>query len=315
MEAAHAPPAHGSGYLALFVGLFFVSTSGPFLVAAKMDALAMVVVRMLGSAVILLAWARSRGLRLHGRHVRRTLLGAALLAAHFALWLKAFDLTDFASNLLLLVAQPVVAALLGAAVGEPPTRRTWASVALAAIGLGIIARGDFSLGPRALLGDGMCIVGALAIALFYVVTKRARAETPLAPFLGVVLLAGGLFILPLALASGSRFSGYSGATWAWAAALVVVTTIGGHGLLNVAARRVSLFSLNVVIVLEPAIGIGLGALMFGARVTPVQLAGGVLLAAAVWVGLAGEHRRVRSGSTAPPAPDGGLRTRPSPPPA
>lgn len=305
-----------SGYAALFIGLFFVSTSGPFLVAARMDALAMVVVRMLGSAIVLLAWARARGLRLEGRHVGRTLLGAALLAAHFALWLKAFDLTDFASNLLLLVAQPVVAALLGAAVGEPPTRRTWASVALAALGLGIIARGDFSLGPRALLGDGMCIVGALAIALFYVVTRRARAETPLAPFLGAVFLAGGLFVLPLALVSGSRFGGYSSTSWAWAGALVFVTTIGGHGLLNVAARRVSLFSLNVVIVLEPAIGIGLGALMFGARVTPGQLAGGGLLAGAVWVGLLGEHRRARSVvATAPPAPDGALRTRPSPPPA
>jgi drug/metabolite transporter (DMT)-like permease len=48
---------------------------------------------------------------------------------------------------------------------------------------------------------------------------------------------------------------------------------------------VTLFVLNIVIVLEPAIAIAMGALLFGARVTALQLGGGVLLAAAVVVGL------------------------------
>lgn len=279
-------PSAGA-YVALFSGLVCVSTSGPFLVMARMDAYAVVLYRMLLSAIVLLAWARARSLGFDRRHLRRICLGGFLLAAHFALWVKAFDLTDFASNLLLLVAQPVMAAALGRAVGEAPTRRTWISIALATIGLLAIARGDFALGPRALLGDLISVVGSAAITLFYAVTRRARAETPLPTFLGLTFVAGSAVMVPICLVAQAPLLAYPAASWAYLAALVLVTTVLGHGLMNLAARHVKLFTLNVVIVLEPAIGIALGALLFDARVSVEQVAGGVLLAAAVAIGLRG----------------------------
>jgi drug/metabolite transporter (DMT)-like permease len=189
----------------------------------------------------------------------------------------------------LLVAQPVIAALLGIRLGQHPTRETWISIALSLVGLTIIAGGDFALGPRALLGDLMCILGDLAIALFYVVTHEERRELPLSSFMAVTLLFGALVELPLVLASGARLGGYPSEAYGWLLALILVTTMGGHGLMNVAARQVRLFTLNVVIVLEPPIGILIGAGLFGARVTALQIAGGVLLAAAVVIGLRQER--------------------------
>lgn len=77
-------------------------------------------------------------------------------------------------------------------------------------------------------------------------------------------------------------AGFSGASWAWLWTMVVVTTLGGHGLLNYAARTLSLLTVNIVIVLEPAIAILLGAWLFGATVTWLQVVGGLLLSAAVF---------------------------------
>jgi drug/metabolite transporter (DMT)-like permease len=271
--------------VALFTGLFLVSTSGPFIKMAHFDAYATVFWRTALTAPLFLVFAR----RIEREHRPRVLLGALLFAAHFLLWVKAFDLTDFASNLLLLVAQPVIAAALGTRLGEPPTSRTWISVALALVGLGIIAGGDFALGARALAGDAMCIAAGLAITLFYVVTRDARAATPLAAFMGWNMVAIAAISLPIVLlASGGDPAPLlveDPARWAWMLALVVLTTVAGHGLMNLAARGVTLFALNIVIVLEPAIAIAMGAMLFGARVTPTQLGGGVLLAAAVIVGL------------------------------
>lgn len=282
--SAHLPQ------LALFAGLVLVSTSGPFIVLAHMDAYTIVLYRMIFAAALFLAWAAGRGeLRIERRHVTRTVIGALFLTSHFLLWVKAFDLTDFASNLLLLVAQPVIAALLGIRLGEPPTRETWISIGLASAGLAVIAGGDFALGPRALLGDAMCIAGGFAIAMFYVVTREARAETPLATFMGATLATGSLATLPVVLIAGTRLRGYAGEGWAWLFALVVLTTVGGHGLMNLAARHVKLFTLNVVIVLEPAIAIAMGAVLIDKRVTPLQLGGGVLLAGAVIIGLRNER--------------------------
>jgi drug/metabolite transporter (DMT)-like permease len=276
-----------SGQLALFAGLFLVSTSGPFIKMAHFDAYATVLWRTTLAAPLFLVFAR----RVAPEHRGRLVLGAVLFAAHFLLWVKAFDLTDFASNLLLLVAQPVIAAALGARLGEPPTARTWLSVGLALAGLAIIAGGDFALGPRALAGDAMCIAAGLAITLFYVVTRDARADTPLAAFMGWTMVCIALISLPIVLLAGApgSLTVTSPARWGWMLALVVLTTVAGHGLMNLAARRVTLFALNIVIVLEPAIAIAMGALLFKARVTALQLGGGALLAAAVIVGLSGRR--------------------------
>lgn len=275
-----------ASHVVLFAGLLLVSTAGPFLVAGGMDASATVLWRLLGSSALFLGWAAVRGeLRVPRAAVRPLLLGAALLTAHFALWVKAFDLTDYASNLLLLVTQPVFAALVGTRIGERSDWTTWVSVVLAAAGLAVIAGGDISLGPRALLGDLLCVVGTVAITFFYVVTKELRASLPLPTFLGWSFAAGVLMMLPIVVASGATLVDYPPAAWGWLAGLVVLTTLGGHGLMNLAARHVTLFTLNVVIVLEPPLAIAIGAPIFGASVSNTQLVGGAVLAVAVVIGL------------------------------
>ncbi len=272
----------------LMVGLVFVSTAGPFFVMSKLDAYAAVFYRTLFAGGLGLGLAYARGalswpvMRLHARGL---ILGGLLMGAHFLLWIKAFDLTDFASNMLLLVAQPVIATMLGAALGEPAPRLAWLAIGTASAGMLLIAGADLTLGPRALLGDGLCIIAGGLIALFYVVARDARRALSMDAFMGVTMLVAAVLALPVAYFAGVPLTGFSAESWYWLGAIVLVTTLGGHGLMNLAARDVSLFTLNLVIVLEPPIAIGLGALLFGASITSLQAAGGVLLAFAVAIGL------------------------------
>lgn len=275
------------GYGILFAGLVLVSTSGPFMVASGMPAFWIVVLRMAIAAPIFFTWARLAGFSLDPRPVlRHLLLGSFLLGAHFLLWIKAFELTDYASNLLLLVFQPVSAAFLGALLlGDRITRRTWSSLALAAGGLFIITGGDLSLGPRALVGDLFCLAGDLAIAFFYIATRPARAKLPLPSFMAWTMLFGVVVTLPAPLLARDSLAHVTPSGWGWLLAVALVTTVGGHGLLNLAASRVRYFALNLVIVLEPAIGIAIGALLFPVELRPLQIVGGALLSTAVLVGL------------------------------
>jgi drug/metabolite transporter (DMT)-like permease len=250
---------------------------------AKMDAYAVVFWRMILAGPILLLWG---GLPRAVRIPWRSLLGGAfLLSAHFLLWVKAFDLTDYASNLVLLVSQPVMAAVLGHKLGEKHGRGIWVSVALATVGLVIVTGGDFRLGARAILGDVLCIIGGFCIAAYYVVSKPAREVLSTRVFMGLTFVLGAAMVAPVMLVTGSRIVDYPAPSWGWLAGLVLLTTLAGHGLMNRAAREVRLFTLNIVIVLEPAIGIALGALLFGATVSASALLGGVVLVVAVVVGL------------------------------
>jgi drug/metabolite transporter (DMT)-like permease len=58
---------------------------------------------------------------------------------------------------------------------------------------------------------------------------------------------------------------------------VLASTLAGHGLLNAAARSLSLFSVSFAILLEPVLSIVLGALLFGAEISRIQLVGGSIL--------------------------------------
>jgi len=281
-------PASRRGYLALFVGLGAVSTSAPFFVMAHVDAYTAVFWRTALTALLGLGIGLVRG-RLDvaeiGRHARPLLFGGVLLGVHFLMWVKAFDLTDYASNLLLLVFQPIMAAFLTARLGERLPRHVFAAVGLSVLGLALIAGGDFALSPRALIGDALCLAAGAAITLFYVITGRARRALSVEIFLGAIMLVSAVTALPVAVLAGVPLVGFSATTWGWIGGIVVVTTLMGHGLMNYAANHVSLFTLNIVVVLEPAVGIAFGVLLFGASISVTQLIGGALLGAAVLFGL------------------------------
>jgi drug/metabolite transporter (DMT)-like permease len=292
------PPSR-RGYVALFAGLLAVSTSAPFFVMAHVAAYAAVFWRTALTALLAIAIGALRGkldLRELGRQARPIIIGGVLLGLHFLMWVKAFDLTDYASNLLLLVFQPIMAAFLSARLGERLPRHVVAAVAFSLLGLALIAGSDFALSPRALLGDALCLAAGVAITLFYVVTSRARRALSLEVFLGAIMAVCAITALPVALAADVKLWGFSAATWQWIGAIVIVTTLMGHGLMNHAANHVSLFTLNIVIVLEPAVGIAIGVLLFGATLTMAQLLGGALLGTAVMFGV----RRVPSLDEAAP---------------
>jgi drug/metabolite transporter (DMT)-like permease len=103
--------------------------------------------------------------------------------------------------------------------------------------------------------------------------------------MGGAMLVASAVALPVALLADVPLWGFASPSWAWLGAIVIVTTLGGHGLLNLAANHVPLFTLNVVIVLEPVVAIALGALLFRAHVTSLQCVGGALLGSAVLIGM------------------------------
>jgi drug/metabolite transporter (DMT)-like permease len=278
------------GHFALFAGLLAVSTSAPFFIMARVDAYTAVFWRtaLTGVLALGLGWALGR---LHwrelGRHLASIALGGALLGGHFLMWVKAFDLTDYASNLLLLVTQPLIAAVVGVRLGERLPRHAFRAIALSLAGMALIAGGDFAMSPSALLGDALSVAAGAAITMFYVSTRAARRVLPTEVFLGAIMLAAAAVALPVALLAGVPLWGFGAANWGWIGAIVIVTTFLGHGFMNYAANHLTLFTVNLVIVLEPAVAIAMGALLFGARVTPLQLVGGTLLGSAVLWGVRG----------------------------
>lgn len=246
----------------------------------------------LGVAALLLApfvWrARVRG-RLPAP-VLRAALGAGLLyALHFGAWVWSLSLTSVAASVTLVTATPLLLAIVGLITGrDPPTRRLWISLALAAVGVTIIGGHDLGAAPSALTGDLLALLGAVGMAGYLVVVRRLGAVDPLA-FTGVAAGVGAVVLLGGAAALGLDLRPPSAeATLALCLAALVPQLIG-HTALTWALRRATPTQVGLATVGEPVGAAFLAWLWLGERVAPPVFFGAALTLTAVVLALRRER--------------------------
>jgi drug/metabolite transporter (DMT)-like permease len=187
---------------------------------------------------------------------RDWLLSAAagvFLALHFWAWIASLDLTTIASSVVLVSTQPVfVAVLSGMFLGEAATRRQWIGIFIAVSGAFVIARGDFALGPEALLGDALALSGAIFVSIYYVIGRRLRSMMELWWYIGIIygiaalVLAGAALLMP-----GVRMTGHAGQDWRVFAALAAGPMMLGHTLVNYSLRYLRAYVANLALLGEP----------------------------------------------------------------
>ncbi len=220
----------------------------------------------------------------------RSSLAGLVLSLHFLAWISAFDYTDLASAVLLLVIQPAFAALLGRWVfGEPLRPGMGWALLLAVAGLALIVFDDLTWSRRALIGDGLSVASSAAIAVFYVVARPLRDKVPFAGYMTATYGFAGTITLVVALVLASPLSGYGAREWGLLALLVVVPTGVGHALMNVALKYVRLFTINLAVVGEPICAIAIAAIWLGMPLTIVEGVGGAILAMSLFVGFRDER--------------------------
>ena len=132
--------------------------------------------------------------------IRRTgvagVLGGLGLVAAFAGAIYAIQTTTIANAVLLFAASPFLAAILGRLLlGEPVRRATWAAIAVALAGMGIMVGGGLAGG--ALLGNLAALGSATGFAVFTVTLRWGRLEDMMP-----AILLGGVFSMLAALLVG-----------------------------------------------------------------------------------------------------------------
>lgn len=280
--------------LALAVGVVAVSTAAILARVADAPALALAWWRTAIAAVVLAPFAvRTRvvpGAR------ERLLLAASglLLGAHFSLWFASLEMTTVAASSVLVSLSPVVVGA-GAAVvlREPPGRTTWMGLLLSALGAMVIVADDLGAaanGPRALLGDGLALVAALAMAGYLLLGRHARRTLPVSVYGMWTYGCAALALLTVSVATGTNLgtgwgpegtSGYRMTTWLAIAGLVVGPQLLGHTVFNLVLARVPATVVAVVIIAEPVGATVLAALLLGETPTGAFYAGTPLVLAGV----------------------------------
>lgn len=214
---------------------------------------------------------------------RSAVLGTLNIGAFFALlFVSAYRLPGGVAALLGAAGPLMVAGLSVLLLGERCSARRLLTGVLAATGVGLtVLTSAAGLDPIGLLAG---IAGAASMSLGVVLTKRWPRPTSVLTLTGWQLTAGGLLLLPLAVALEGLPSTLSAANLAGYAYLSVLGSALAYTVWFRGIDRLPAFSVSLLGPLSPLVAALLGWAVLGQRMTGLQLLGAAVALGAVVAG-------------------------------
>ena len=246
------PPTRDLGLLV--VALLAVSTSGPLIAATVAPALAIAFWRNAMASIVLapvvLVRRRSELRALDAREWRLALAAGLLLALHFGTWVPALSYTSVASATALVATQPVWSALIAKARGELVPQQVWLGIGVAVAGALLLTGADLQVSGKALLGDGLAILGGIFAAGYMTAGSEVRRSVSTTTYTALCYTTTALLLLVACAVGGQSLTGYDGRDWLKLVALTAGAQLLGHSLFNVVLKTTSPTVVSLSILFE-----------------------------------------------------------------
>ncbi|MDR1481421.1 MAG: DMT family transporter [Synergistaceae bacterium] len=205
-------------------------------------------------------------------------LSGFFLAAHFASWITSIDYTTVASSLVLVNTAPVWVALINMFLGRGrPTGVMLACIAMSVTGAVMVGYGDLAFSGRAVIGDALALVGAIAVSLYIICGGELRKKLGLLSYTALCYGTAAVVMWTAAIGMGLTLTGFSQVTWGSLIGMALVAQILGHGSYNWALGHFNVVVVSIVLLGEPVMGSVLAYFLFNETITSVRFAGCVVL--------------------------------------
>ncbi len=195
---------------------------------------------------------------------------------------KAIGTTTVANAALLCQLAPVmVVAALWIFAGERPGRGLIAGLALALAGAWLLVRDTGDRAGADIMGDLSAVAAAACYAAYLIAIKTARRSIAAGTTMLITTVVSALGLGLLAVASGEVLmpSGLTG--WAAVAGLGILAHAGGQGLATAALGRLPVGAASLLLLIQPVITAAFGWPIEGEVPSLLQVAGALLLLAAL----------------------------------
>lgn len=230
--------------------------------------------RSLIAALVLLLLARLRG-PLKFRFDPVSLGIACSYAGTVVLFVIATKLTTAANAILLQYTAPIYVALFGYwLLGERTTAIDW--IAIAAVLVGMVLFLYDGLGGGGMLGNGLACISAVCFATTVMLLRHQQGRSSLE-----AIILGNLLAAVIGLPFMFSAPAPDALSWLGLALLGVFQLGISYWLYVLAVRHVSALEGVLIPILEPLLSPVWVAIWLGERPTPMAIAGGVLVLAAV----------------------------------
>jgi len=282
---------------------FALGGAGPIAVSA---------LRLAIAALVALAIVRGFE-RLSPRRELAFGLAGIALAIHFATWIGSLAYTSVAVSTLLVTTTPIwTEAYDSIRFRRAPTAGFGVSLVLALAGVAAIAFSHPAvpapIAGHALLGDGLALLGSIAIGAYLIIVRDAGTVEGEAQRLGTRQIVARTYGWAALALIAATFVAHQDAppmsdtsAWAGILAMALVSQLLGHTALNAALRDFTPSVIALTTLLEPIVAATLAAIVFRETLSWQAAGGGIAILSAVGSMLASSTSRVATAEARDPA--------------
>ena len=235
------------------------------------------------SPVILFSQGYRRELqRLDRRTVVLCIISGIFLGLHLAIWFESLKFTSVASSTTIVCTEVVWVSLgfclfLKGRLGG----KAILSIAITLSGSVVIALSDSGSGGGHLYGDILALVAAIAVAVYTLIGRVARATVSTTVYTYLVYVASAVTLVILTFAQGYTLAGHGTDGWVIGLLLAVFSTILGHSIFSWCLKYLSPTFVSASKLCEPVVAAGFAAVLFGEIPGAVQVVGGAVIIGSV----------------------------------
>lgn len=210
---------------------------------------------------------------------RLVVLAGVCLAAHFGFWISSLTMTSVASSTAIVSLQVIWVVGYDVLRGADVPARVVTGVLVAVVGAVVVSGVDLSISSRALAGDGLALVGSVAVAAYAVIGGRVRQTLSTSAYTLGCYGTAALVLLGATLISGQALTGYDADQWAGLVVLAATAQLLGHSVFNHLLATVSPLVVSLALLLEIPGAALIAAAWLGQVPGPAAVVGLVLILA------------------------------------
>ncbi|MFZ6873286.1 DMT family transporter [Undibacterium sp. Di27W] len=267
--------------LAYIAAMLMLATLGIFIHEAGLDAVTTVFFRCLFAAIALALYCAGKGMFVASNFSRKNIgmamFGGVLMVLNWVTFFAAIQRIGISVTTIVFHVQPFIVLLLGAVLFREKiaaNKLAWVCLGFAGLVLACgLQAGDMQISGQYLGGLLLTLTGACAYAGVTLSTRVMRNMPPhlialIHCLVGLILLVG-FITLP---AGGIQIQ-----QWAWLAGLGLLPTALAYVLIYGALPRMPTTAIAVLTFIYPATAVGVDYLVYGQRISQVQILGLILI--------------------------------------
>lgn len=267
-------------YLLLFISILSISISSILIKSSETPTSVAGMYRLFITVILMLPfvpWKSLRNLKMSKKDWSVVLLAGLFLGLHFLFWMESLVHTSVASSMVILSLQPLFV-LVGSyfIFKERANMVTILCLVTALAGSVIIAWGDIGVSKEALIGDGLSLLGTIAVSAYMLAGQKVSHKIDANVYSIIVFFLAGSVLLIYSLFNHISLTGYNTSDWMYFLLLAIIPTIFGQFLINLLLKSLGATTLSVGIIGEPVLAIILAFVFLGETISLFQFIGGMM---------------------------------------